>query len=135
MKRNYINTIIQFIKFCVVGCSNTILSYVTFFICVKLGVHYLIANLIGFVIGVLNAYFWSNKYIFKVNSGAQRNSTKSLIKTFISYGITGVLLQSILLYLFVEYMKLDSLIAQLICLLITVPLNFILNKFWSFRSL
>lgn len=123
----------QFTKFGLVGCSNTILSYLVFFIFVKLGVHYLIANAAGFVVGVLNAYFWSNKYVFKVGSGEKRKPLRTLVKTFLAYGITGIVLQSILLCLFVEYLAIDSLLAQVICLFITVPLNFILNKYWSFK--
>ncbi len=125
--------LLQFTKFGLVGCSNTILAYITFFIFVKLGVHYLIANAAGFVVGVLNAYFWSNKYVFKVKEGQRRKPLKTLAKTFMAYGVTGIVLQSILLYVFVEYLGIGSLTAQVICLMITVPLNFILNKFWSFK--
>ena len=123
----------QLIKFGLVGCSNTVLSYIVFAICVKAEIHYLISNIIAFIVGVLNAYYWSNRYVFKNKNGVKRNHIAALSKTFASYGITGVLLQSAMLYVMVELFSFDSLIAQLICLLITVPLNFILNKFWSFK--
>lgn len=123
----------QFIKFGLVGCFNTVLSYIVYALCVKLNIHYLIANIVGFVVGVLNAYYWSNKYVFKTEEGKKRNHLFAISKTVVSYGITGVLLQSAMLYLLVEQVGIDSLIAQLICLLFTVPLNFVLNKFWSFK--
>ena len=117
-----------------VGISNTALSYAIFYICVILGAHYLVSNLVGFVAGVLYAYYWSNKYVFKVEETNKRNHVVALIKTFVSYGTTGIILQSIFLYLLVEYGTMDSRVAQLICLLITVPLNFIINKYWSFKD-
>lgn len=126
--------LLQFIKFGIVGLFNTAISYVVFYIFVSLDIHYLIANVIGFIVGVLNAYYWSNWYVFKNNSLIKRNHIITLLKTFGAYGITGVVLQSILLYLFVECFFMESRIAQLLCLLITVPFNFLLNKFWSFKS-
>lgn len=123
----------QFFKFGLVGILNTALTYAVFFVLVKINVHYQIANAIGFVIGVLNSYYWNNRYVFKTKEGEKRNHFQALLKTFAAYGITGLLLQSFFLWLFVEHFGIDSLIAQLISLCITVPTNFVLNKYWSFK--
>ena len=40
---------------------------------------------------------------------------------------------NILLVLFIEKYGISKYVAPLITLLITVPLNFIINKYWSFR--
>lgn len=133
MKDGKKETLFQFIKFGLVGLSNTILSYVVYCVLVKLNTHYQIANIVGFIVGVLNSYYWNNRYVFKTNKGEKRNHIKTLFKTFVAYGITGLLLQGFLLWLFVERFDIDSLIAQLLGLCITVPLNFVLNKFWSFK--
>lgn len=133
MKDNKKEMLFQFIKFGLVGLSNTVLSYVVYCVLVKLNTHYQIANIVGFIVGVLNSYYWNNRYVFKTNEGEKRNHIKTLFKTFVAYGITGLLLQGFLLWLFVERFEIDSLIAQLLGLCITVPLNFVLNKFWSFK--
>lgn len=133
MKDNKKETLFQFIKFGLVGLSNTVLSYVVYCVLIKLNTHYQIANIVGFIVGVLNSYYWNNRYVFKTNEGEKRNHIKTLFKTFVAYGITGLLLQGFLLWLFVERFEIDSLIAQLLGLCITVPLNFVLNKFWSFK--
>ena len=124
----------QFLKFGLVGLSNTILSYVFFSILVLLGLHYFIANAISFVVGVSNAFYWSNKYVFKKGECENRGILQSLIKTFLAYGFTGLLLNSFLLWVLIERYDIYSLIAQALCLIITVPLNFILNKYWSFKT-
>ena len=126
--------LVQFIKFGIVGFSNTILSYTLYSICVLLGVHYQLANVIGFVAGVLNSFYWSNKYVFTKSVNEQRNALFVLLKTFIAYGSTGLVLNSLLLYVFIERLGIPDLIAQLIGLTITVPLNFVLNKYCSFKS-
>ena len=56
---------VQFIKFGMVGVSNTVVSLATYYLFTFFGVHYLIANALGFVTGTLNAYYWNSKFVFK----------------------------------------------------------------------
>ena len=123
----------QFFKFGIVGLSNTAVAYVVYAVCIYLGCKYLIANLLGFVVSVYNAYYWSDRYVFKKNAEKRRNQRKTLLKTYVAYSTTGIFLNSFLLYFFIDCCHISSYLAQLICLLFTVPLNFILNKFWSFK--
>ena len=57
-----------------------------------------------------------------------------MIKTYISYSFTGLFLSSILLVLWVQVLGISEFIAPIINLLISVPLNFIINKFWAFKK-
>lgn len=127
-------SIIQFVKFGIVGFSNTIISYAVYFFCVWIGMHYQLANIVGFIISVLNAYYWSSRFVFVKQTGEERGLVSSLIKTFVAYSFTGIALSAILLWLLIDKMALSEYIAPLLILLITVPLNFILNKYWSFKS-
>ena len=124
----------QFIKFGIVGASNTLIAYVIYSICVYIGIHYLIANFIGFFISVLNAYYWSDRFVFKKGKGESRSVIWTLAKTYITYGSTGLLLASILLCFYVDRLHISEYVAQLLVLVITIPLNFIINKFWSFKT-
>ncbi len=124
----------QFIKFGIVGASNTLIAYVIYSICVYLGIHYLLANALGFFISVLNAYYWSDRFVFKKGEGEARSAIWTLVKTYVAYGNTGLLLASILLYLYVDKLQISEYIAQLLVLVVTIPLNFIINKFWSFKT-
>jgi putative flippase GtrA len=123
------NLIKQFIKFGIVGVSNTLISLLIYYILVYLKINYIIANTIGFIVSVVNAYYWNNKFVFKKNSSF---GIKAIIKTFISYGTT-FLLSTILLILMVHYLGISKIISPIIILIITVPLNFLLNKFWAFK--
>ena len=58
-------SLIQFIKFGLVGVSNTVVNYLVYIFFVFIGVHYVIANILGFLISVLNAFYWGNRYVFK----------------------------------------------------------------------
>ena len=125
---------VQFIEFCVVGVSNTLIHYAVYALLVFFGVNYVLANLIAFLISVTNAFYWNNKYVFKTKKGEKRSLFGSFFKTVLSYGITGLGLATVLLVLWVEILGLPELLGPVLNLLVTIPLNFLLNKFWAFGS-
>ncbi len=132
-KSDFFKIVIQFIRFGIVGLSNTIISLVVYWVCYYFfNIHYFISNFIAFVISVTNAYYWNNKYVFRKENINKKSHIKSYTKVFVSYGST-FLLGTILLYLWVDYFKISAGIAPIINLIITIPLNFILNKLWAFR--
>lgn len=127
-------SLLQFVKFGIVGLSNTLIAYAVYAACVWLGCHYMVANGLGFVVGVLNAYYWSDRYVFKKGEGETRSALWTLVKTYLAYGATGLLLASLLLYVYVDRWQVSAYLAQLLVLVVTVPLNFIINKCWSFKT-
>lgn len=123
------NHIFEFLKFSIVGLSNTIVSFSTYYFLIFLNVHYAIANTLGFIIGVFNSYFWNHKYVFPNN----KFNLKDLSKTYLSYFST-FLLNTITLVIMVESLGIPNTIAPIINIVYSVPLNYILNKFWVFRK-
>ena len=117
--------------------TNTLVYYACYSILVRLGCHYALANGIGFVISVLNSYLWNSLFVFKKEAekdeGKKRNTAATLVKTFISYALTGLVLQTFLLHLLIDIAGISKYIAPLLCVCVTTPLNFLLNKFWTFR--
>lgn len=128
------NSIYQFLRFCIVGLSNTLIGYVVYSLCVFLGMHYLLANLVGFLVSVVNAFYWSNTYVFAKGNGEYRNLYWSFIKTILAYASTGIVLNSILLWLLIDQWHISEYLAPLLILMVTVPTNFIMNKYWSFKT-
>ena len=125
--------LLQFIKFGMVGLSNTIVSYVVYSFFVFIGVHYVIANCISFFAGTLNSYFWNNRYVFKLDEGQKRNHFCTFMKVLMSYAFTGVVLNNILSIILIEEFQVSKYLAPIFIAIISVPLNFILNKFWAMR--
>ena len=133
---------VQFVKFGIVGVSNTVISYVLYAVTL-LGLQKggllpktdsLVAQVVAFVLSVLWSFYWNNKFVFTMEEGQSRNMWKALAKTYVSYSFTGLFLNSILLILWVKVLGISEFIAPIINLLISVPLNFIINKFWAFKT-
>lgn len=116
------------------GFSNTMIAYIVYALCVYMGIHYLLANTVGFTVSVINAYYWNNKYVFTKNEEEYRSPWRTLAKTFMTYGFSELVLTSFLLLLLIDVAHVSEYLAQLLRLLITVPFTFIVNKFWSFKS-
>ena len=125
--------VLQFMKFGIVGISNTLVSLIVYYIFIYFGIHYIIANTAGFILGTINAYFWNNKYVFKILEKEKRSHAKTGVKVFITYGIT-YLLSTILLLLWVDILGISQTIAPILNVFITTPLNFMMNKFWAFSE-
>lgn len=129
-----IQRIWQFVKFGIVGVSNTAISYAVYLLCVKLGVHYVIADGLGLVISTINAYYWNNRCVF--GDGTKKTFREHFVtwlKTLTAYGGTFVL-NSLMLVFWVEILHVPEAFAPLLNLLITIPVNFVINKYWTFRK-
>ena len=124
--------LLQFGKFGIIGIFNNAISYVTYFVLIKLGMHYIPANIIGFSLSVYNAYYWNNKYVFVAEN--KRIWWKTFLKTYISYAGTGIVLSNVLLVLWVECLYISREVAPVLNLLITVPVNYLVNKFWTYKE-
>ncbi|MDE6905888.1 MAG: GtrA family protein [Lachnospiraceae bacterium] len=134
-------SLMQFVKFGIVGVSNTVISYVIYVASLsafrQIGIlpksGYIVSQGIAFVLSVLWSFYWNNKVVFLSGEG-ERNLWKALAKTYVSYSFTGLFLNSILLVLWVQVFHISEFTAPIINLLISVPLNFILNKLWAFKQ-
>lgn len=124
---------IQFIKFGIVGVSNTLISLIVYYIFLWIDPElYLIGNVVGWIVSVANSFFWNNKYVFMSETSGVREALKKIGKTYLSYGAT-FLLSTGLLYLEVDIFHWSAAVSPVLNLIITIPLNFLLNKFWAFR--
>lgn len=132
---------LQFVKFGIVGVSNTVVSYVLYIVILyglkaaglMPGADYLMAQGVSFVLSVLWSFYWNNKAVFVLEDGEQRSVWKALLKTYVSYSFTGLFLNTALLVLWVKALHISELIAPLINLVVSVPVNFLINKFWAFK--
>lgn len=132
---------LQLVKFSLVGVSNTIVNYVVYVAAIvflqifRLWIQYdyLIATVLGFVLSVLWAFFWNNKYVFKEKKGEHRSLFGTLVKTFITYSFTGLFLNAFLMVLWVDILHMSKFIAPIINMTLGVPINFLINKFWAYK--
>lgn len=122
----------QIVRFMIVGALNTLASYIAYLIVIFISdENYILANIAGFIAGTINAYLGNSKYVFRQRE--KKADIKHVMKTFLSYGST-CMINTSLLYVLINYLNISVLIAPVINSGIIFILNFILNKFWVYRS-
>ncbi len=140
LKEETLHALVQFVKFGVVGLTNTIISYVLNVLVLlalkpcNVSWDYVAGNVVAFVLSVLWSFYWNNKYVFSVEDGRKRNMWAALLKTYIAYGFTGIVLSNVLSYVWIHIFGISKFIAPLLNLVISIPLNFIINKLWAFKT-
>lgn len=130
----------QFVKFGIIGLSNTVISYilnVTVLLILSpfsVSWDFFAGNMVGFLLSVLWSFYWNNRFVFTMQEGQQRSVWKALLKTYLAYGFTGIILNNILSWLWITKFGISKFIAPVINLIVSIPLNFIINKLWAFRA-
>lgn len=136
----FVNNLMQFVKFGIVGISNTVISYVLNVAALillrpfRVNWDYIVGNLVAFALSVLWSFYWNNRYVFTLEEGENRSLLRALLKTYISYGFTGVILNNIMSWIWISIAGVSKYIAPMINLFVSVPLNFAINKLWAFKT-
>ena len=122
--------LIRFIKFGMVGVLNTLVNWIIFFILNALGMYYILANIIAYILGTVNSYLWNTLWVFKYKDKA---STETTIK-FIILNLIGLGLNTGILYVLVDLCNLNKFIGLVITTGIVMIINYVVNKLWVFSK-
>lgn len=118
-----------FIKFNIVGLMNTLITIISYNILVYFHVYYVVANIIGYLLGVLNSYFWNKNWVFENQSKGNVMFLKFLLVNLLTLGSN-----TLLLFYFVESIKMLPILSQILSTGIGMLVNFSLNKYWTFKN-
>ncbi|HIS99472.1 MAG TPA: GtrA family protein [Candidatus Faecaligallichristensenella faecipullorum] len=123
----------QFVKFGLVGLSNTAVSMACYYIFLWIDPSlYMVGSIVGTIVSIANAFFWNDRFVFTGTESGWKSKLGRLGKTYISYGGTSIL-SNVLLWIEVSFFGVGKVIAPIVNLIITIPLNFVINKFWTFK--
>ena len=118
-------------NYLIVGALTTVVSVLSYALFSKsLNINYIASNVLAWIVAVIFAYFTNRYFVFHSKS-AQK------LKEFISFTASRVatlILDTLLMILFVEKIKLDDMIAKLIVQVVVVIGNYILSKLLVFKT-
>lgn len=101
------NTALQFILFFTVGSVNFFIRQITFTILSSFGLETMLCNFLAFTFSVIGSYILNGTLIFKKQEGEKRVWWKVFLRLYFVYSITGLLLSGILLWLFLDVIRLS----------------------------
>ncbi len=116
------------------GVMTTLVNYAAYFICTKaLGINYLASNAVAWVAAVVFA-FWVNKvYVFRSEKRDAKTMARE-IASFVSARVFSGVLETGMLFLFVEGMHFNDSVIKVIASVLVVIMNYILSKLIIFRK-
>jgi len=121
----------QFIKFCLVGFSNTVIDFLVYLILTRFFlIYFIIANIFSFLIAATWSFILNKYWTF-------RNKEKRIKSQYIKFLIIstlGLILNTFFLYILVSYWGFYDLLAKAIAIIIVLFWNFGMNRFWTFRG-
>jgi len=122
--------VLQFVKFGIVGVSNTLIAFAVYTLLLKVfGVWYVAASGIGFAVGAVNGFLWNRAWTFRGHVG----DALTPVRWFVVQSC-GLLLDLGLVYLFVDGAGLDELVGQAATTVIVTLITFFVNRAWTFRG-
>jgi putative flippase GtrA len=120
---------VQFVKFGIVGVSNTLLTFIVYTVLLKVfGVWYIAASAIGFIVGATNGFLLNRRWTFAGHVG----DALTPVRWAVVQGC-GLALNLVLLFVFVHEAGLDELIAQAFATGLVTVSTFFANRAWTFR--
>jgi putative flippase GtrA len=122
--------ILQFVKFGIVGVSNTLISFAVYTLLLKaFGVWYVAASGIGFAVGAVNGFLWNRAWTFRGHVG----DALTPVRWFVVQSC-GLLVNLGLVYLFVDGVGFGELTGQAATIVIVTVLTFFANRAWTFKG-
>lgn len=120
----------QVLKFIFVGALNTTVGYTLFALFILLHMHYTIAVAFSMVGGVINSFLWNKYFTFK---NSRRINYREVIKFITVYGVVYVLNIGIL-FMLVDTLNYNPLVAQIFALIAIACTSFLGQKHWAFKT-
>lgn len=121
----------QFLRFITVGLLATTLSYLAFFIALRVfAINYLIAACIGFIFGVCLGFFLNKNWTFD----AKENKSKKTVLSYFAVYIFSLIVSLFFLKVMVEVVGLSPELGNFLGIGVSTCTNFIGTKFFVFKK-
>jgi len=121
---------LQLVRFGLVGGVGFVVNLVVYAVCVHgAGVDYHVANVVAWLVAVLNNFVLNRHWTFDAADGRAHAQAMR----FLLVSLAAEILSLLLLTLFVESAGLAKVPAQALAVGCSMPVNFLGNKLWSFK--
>lgn len=122
---------VQVTKFTIVGIVNTVLTFIVFFLLLKVfTVNYIVSLICTWIVGILFSYLFNYLWVFKPEQ--QIKFKERFIKYTLCY-LLSFASNIIILNYIVEHKKFDPLLVQTALIPFIAIFNFSVTKYWSLR--
>jgi putative flippase GtrA len=122
---------LQLVRFGLVGGVGFVINIAVYTLCVHgFGIDYHVAAVVAWVVAVANNFVMNRHWTFD----ARGERARFQAVRFVAVSLVALGFSLLLLMLFVEAAGMPKVAAQALAVAASMPLNFLGNKLWSFRT-
>lgn len=128
----------EIISYLIFGVLTTVVSFITYFLFTRLiftggtQLDIQISNVLSWICAVSFAYITNRTFVFK-----SKNTGKELIKeisSFVGARVFSLVVDMVCMFVLIEWIHLNDIIAKLIVQVIVVVMNYVLSKLFIFKK-
>ena len=121
----------QAFKFGCIGLLNAMLTIVIYSLVIHFNASlYVLGNVLAWLITVGISYLLNRRFVF---TDTKEGFFRGLVKCYLAY-LASLIVSSLLLVLWIEMVGISEQMAQIINIIFMVPVNFLMNKLWTFEK-
>ena len=121
----------QIILYAIFGMLTTLVNIVVYFLFARLiSINVVFSNVLAWFFSVLFAYVTNRKWVFQ---SQKKQVLKECINFYVGRIGTG-LLDTCLMFVFVELLEFDDLLVKICVNILVIILNYVISKFWIFTK-
>jgi dolichol-phosphate mannosyltransferase len=122
---------LQLVRFGIVGGSGFVVNLAVYALCAQaIGIDYRVASVLAWLVAVLNNFLLNRHWTFDAAAGNARFQAPRFFVVSLVAEVFSLLLLTVL----VESAGMGKVPAQALAVAVSMPLNFLGNKLWSFRA-
>ena len=126
----------EIIYYLIVGVLTTVVSLVTYYICVltvfnpEVALELQLANIISWICAVLFAYITNKIFVFKSKN---RNIIKE-ISSFVGARVLTLILDMLIMFIMVTTLGINDKVSKLVVQVVVTILNYVFSKIFVFKK-
>mgnify|MGYP002860757218 CR=1 FL=1 len=121
------------VTYLIFGVLTTVVNWVVYYGLTLLGVNYLASQVIAWVAAVIFAYLTNRRYVFQSRVTDAAGVLKEFF-LFVGARVLSFLIETLILWLFVEKAGFSELIVKIPASVLTVILNYLFSKLFIFKK-
>jgi len=121
------------IRYLFFGGCTTVLSTVVFWLCLKIGIPYLAAQIVSWIAAVLFAFFTNKAWVFRSTDWDAKVLLREL-GSFVASRLFTLALGTGVLYACVEWLHLHEMAGKVISQAVEIAANYVLSKLLVFAK-
>lgn len=124
----------EFILYGIFGAGSTAINILAFYLLDSvINCHLIVSNIIAWTLAFLFAFVTNKVCVFESKSWEGTQAIKEFLDFFIAR-IATLIIDTILMWIFIKIMFINSLFSKIVVNVIVIILNYVASKLWIFKE-